>query len=184
MCLVLASLGLSVSAADGAVVPPGNSAATQYSETLPGAGGEEARNKGGANPEEAAAGAPAVPSQTASELRALGAEGEAALKLANTTAPPHVAGEPGGKKGKKESKQEKQGTAAGGGSGDGPGAGGGTGLKTAGSSGVGEVLGGVAGTSSGGLGFFQPLIIALVLICAVAYALRRRRGAEPEAGSS
>jgi hypothetical protein len=53
-----------------------------------------------------------------------------------------------------------------------------------GSSGVGEVLSGVAGTSSGGLSFLPPLIIALTLVCAVAYALRRRRGAEPDTGPS
>jgi hypothetical protein len=188
LSLVMAAFGMSVAAADGALVPPGNSAATQYSETLPGAGGEEAHQKSGSGGKESgsgekgdvAAGAPPVSSETATELRALGPEGEAALSLANSSAPPRPAATGSDEKGEKG----EEAVGATGGAGGGPSAGGGTGPGNGGSSGVGEVLGGAAGTSSGGLGFLQPLIIALVLVCAVAYAVRRRRDPEPRTGSS
>jgi hypothetical protein len=180
--LAVALLGLSVVAADAAVVPPGNSAATQYSETLPGAGGEETSQKGGSGDKnEAAPGAPAVSPETAAELKELGAEGEAILDLTNSAAPPRHADKQGSAKKGEKGGSEKDGALPP--AGGGPGAGG-SGTNVTGSSGVGEVLGGAAGTSSGGLGFLQPLIIGLALVCAVAYALRRRRGDEPEPGSS
>ncbi len=148
-----------------AIVPPGNSAATQYSESVPGAGGEETRPEAGGGDRsstgKAAGEESVVPAATAAELKRLGPEGEAALRLAN--------------QGPRPSKAAKRHGNEGGAVATDPGTPGGPGSGSGGSSGVGEVLGGAAGTSSGGLGFLQPLILAAVLVGAGAYLLRRRR---------
>lgn len=170
-CVLLATL-LATATAGAAVVPPGNSAATQYAETLPGAGGEETTRrpgyKGHGNGDSGASGpateAPAaVPAETAAELRKLGPEGAAALELAETGAPR------GGAKPEQGDKEKGSAAPAGGAGPSDPGSG------SNGSSGLGEVLGRATGTSTSGLGFLQPLLIAAALIAAGAYALRRRR---------
>jgi hypothetical protein len=159
--IVLALFVALLTAASGSAanVPPGNGAATQYSQTLPGAGGEEAtRGSGGAA---GGGGKPAVPGETAAQLEKLGREGEATLQVANSTAQQH-SGEGGG-----------HGKEAGGGA---DGAGGSRGRAGAGggSSGTDAVLGNAIGTSGGGLGFLKLLILATVALAAGAYALRRR----------
>jgi hypothetical protein len=167
---LLVALGMTLApGASAAVVPPGNSAATQYAETLPGAGGEEAPEKDGdgekATDQEGKGGESSVPASTAAELEELGPEGEAALNLANEGAPKQA----------KHQKKKEGGGAANPGSPGGPASGSGGSSSSGGSSAVGEVLGGAAGTSGGGLGFLQPLILAAVLIGAGAYLMRRRR---------
>lgn len=153
--------------AAGVRVPPGNGAATQYSETVPGAGGEEGA------PEVARGGSPstgstggqakaAVPAATTAELEALGPEGEAALNLAEAGASGH----------RKSSAHKDGGAPAGSGNSGTPG---GPGAEGGGSSGLGTVFGAAVGTSGGGLGFLQPLILAAVFLGACAYLLGRRR---------
>jgi hypothetical protein len=154
-----------VACASAAIVPPGNSAATQYTETLPAAGGEEAHRTNGQGEKAGKGGESAVPASTAAELQELGPEGKAALELAKAGAP----------KQSKHQKKKKDGATSPG-SPPGSGSGGGGSSASGGSSAVGEVLGGAAGTSSGGLGFLQPLILATIVVIAGAYFLRRRRG--------
>jgi hypothetical protein len=171
LCLALAALGVLAGTASAAVLPPGNSAANQYAESLPGAGGNETPSGGSTQPGEggksgaqAPSGEGAISPETAAELEKLGPAGKATLDLAAGTAPKPPKGT--------HSKNSKNHRGDGGAAGAAPAVSG-----PNGSSGVGEVLGGLSGTSSsGGLGFLQPLLIALALIVAVAYALRRRRG--------
>jgi hypothetical protein len=158
---ILFLLSVLVPAASGlaASVPPGNGAATQYTETLPGAGGEEAAH--GAGGHESGGGNSGVPAGTAAELAELGQEGEVTLRLADATAPRHDGQGGGGRK--------EDGAASG--SGD-------SGSLSAraeggGSSGLDQVLGGAVGTSGGGLGLLQPLILLAVFLAAGAYAFRR-----------
>jgi hypothetical protein len=133
------------------LLPPGNSAASQYAQTLPGAGGNEVTN-GGRHKDVPPA--KALGSATAAQLRKLGPAGQAAAQLAADTAPHPIKGRG----------QHRFGMAAGSG----------------GSSGLSEVLGQITGAStSGGMGIFQPLLILLVLIGAFAFALTRRRTAPP-----
>jgi hypothetical protein len=156
---LIAALALTANAS-AARVPPGNAGAVQYSETLPGAGGEEASREFKGSKQQASTGkeaggqSAAVSGQTASDFQELGPEGEAALNLASATAPENGGGSA------RHAKRQRGGGWSG----------------TDGSSGFGAVLGGVVGTSSGGLGFLQPLILATVVLGAGAYLLHRRRG--------
>jgi hypothetical protein len=127
------------------LVPPGNSAANQYTETLPGPGGNTPSS-------EAKGGAPAkvLGSSNAARLEALGPEGRAAARLAAATAPHPVGkGEPGGAK---------------------------AAPVPSGSSGLGQVLRQLTGTSgSGGMGLLLPLVIVLAVLAAVGFLITRRR---------
>lgn len=160
--LVLALLP--AGAAAGTRVPPGVSGANQYSETLPGPGGNDRPGGGsGQTP------AQAVGKENAAKLEALGPEGKAAAELAAETAPG------GGKAGGHGGAASNGGGSAGSGSGSG----------AAGSSGLDQVLGQVTGTGgsgsgSGGMGLLLPLLIAAAIVAAAAYALNRRRTARPQ----
>ncbi len=137
------------------LLPPGNSAANQYAQTLPGPDGEEA----------AAGHEPRAPQKmlgksTTARMRQLGPDGRAALRLATETATKPV--------------RHRDHRPSHAGAGPGPGGAGGTGAG--GSSGLGEVLGRVTGTqASGSLGVLQPMIVLFALVAAGAYALTRRR---------
>jgi hypothetical protein len=165
--LSLLVIAIPVASGSAANVPPGNGAATQYTETLPGAGGEEARH--GAGAPDGGGKKSVTPAGTAAEMTELGDEGKVALQLANSSAPQHD-GEP----------DDEAGAGA-----SGPGAandrGGslGAGADGGGSSGLSAVLGSALGTSGGGLGFLQTLILGTVLLAAAAYVLRRRGGGQP-----
>jgi hypothetical protein len=163
LLVFLASVAVS-GVARAAVLPPGNSAANQYAESLPGAGGNESGHRGGAGghggagttaaEEDAAVGA-----ETAARLRRLGPDGAAALRLATQSAP-------------QEHRGNRQSLTPGA-SGSSPG--------PSGSSAIGGVLGGLIGTStSGGIGLLQPLLMLLALVAAAAYGLSRRRGRSPD----
>jgi hypothetical protein len=156
---LLVALVMLVGVADAApLLPPGNSAANQYSQTLPGPGGEE-QATGRTNhrkPQQV------VGKSTAEKLEHLGADGEAALRLTSETAPQGT--HPRGHRGSSGKKGSGAGSADSGGS------------SSGGSSGLGEVLGQASGTeTSGGMGVFQPLIILLALVAASGYAVGRRR---------
>jgi hypothetical protein len=159
--------------AAGVRVPPGNGAATQYSETVPGAGGEEGTREG--KPSAGSKGGQtksAVPAATTAELEELGREGKTTLDLAEQGAPRRQPAKGASGGGHKDRRAVATATTAG------PNAGGG-------GSGVGEVLGAAVGTSGGGLGFMQPLILATVLLGAGAYLLgHRRKGRANLAGRS
>jgi hypothetical protein len=145
-------------------VPPGVSGANQYSETLPGPGGND-RTGGGSGKTPAQA----VGKENAAKLEALGPEGRAAAELAAETAP-------GGGKAAGGHGGAASGGASGGSSSD---------AGASGSSGLDQVLGQVTGTGgsesgSNGMGLLLPLLIAAAIVAAAAYALNRRRTARPQ----
>lgn len=128
------------------VVPPGNSGASQYTETLPGPGGDvpTGEAKGGASP------AKALGASNAARLEALGTAGRAAARLAAETAPGRADGHRGAGPGGAEN---PSGTPA-----------------------LSQILGQVTGSSdSGGMGLLLPLLIALAAVAAAALVLIRRR---------
>ncbi|HEX8753246.1 MAG TPA: hypothetical protein VF731_07505 [Solirubrobacterales bacterium] len=189
---IVASLVSAPLAAAEQVVPPGNSAATQYTETYPTAGGE-AKQNGELN------GGNQKPSQvlgqhTANALKSKGAEGEAVAELAAETAPvPVRTGSGEGTEGEGAhaggGSHPHKGSSAGGGSGSGQGGGGGAGgaseaqprpqsvsvPQPSGSSGLGEVLGQATGSSGGQLGAVLPLLLILTVAWSIAYVWRQRR---------
>ena len=120
------------------VVPPGNSAVNQYTETYPSAGGGAvATDKGTRSPAEA------LGARNAQRLEAMGSEGRAAAALAAATAPiRRTAGGPSG--------SGDDGAKAG---------------EPAGSSGLSEVIGQATGSSSSGeMGLLLPLVIVVAIV--------------------
>jgi hypothetical protein len=174
------------------LVPPGNSAATQYTEAVPTAGGPKASNSpkhgGDKSPKQV------LGHRNAEKLDAQGAEGREAAVVVAATAPDTV-GSAGGGSGHDEpgSPESQQGSGAGHASGGGGSEGGGAPADgsgqpnshdtvlvaqqtPSGSSGLGEVLGQATGSSdSGQLGLLLPLIVLGAIAWSVAYVLRRRK---------
>jgi hypothetical protein len=185
---LLASLMLVSAAAAETVVPPGNGAATQYTEAIPTSGGN-AVNGDGIN------GGHSSPSHVlghhnAKELEGEGQVGKETARVAAETAPSQ-AGAGSASESESGSGGRHEGGAGGGSGGkNGPG-GGGTSSQdnvlapqgsTAagsgdGSSGLGEVIGQATGSSSGESGLWLPLILLVALVGSLAYAWRRRRPA-------
>ncbi len=151
-----AVLAISATGAGAAVVPPGNSAANQYTEAFPTAGGQ-------ATPGKAKRSAALTPSQVLGRANAsrLESEGPAGVVLAQVTAEtaPAAARSP-----------HSQGNG-----GEGGANGGASQSRSVGSSGFSEVVGQATG-SSGQMGVFFPILILGALIWAFAYWLRRRSG--------
>lgn len=138
------------------VVPPGNSAANQYTETYPTAGGNATTQDGKQRSPQEVLGA-----KNARRLEAEGPEGRAAAALAAETAPVrggvHRGGAPGA-----------------GGDGGKAGAQGGSAAEPGGSSGLSEVLGQATGSSSSGqMGLLLPIVVLLTIAGSVAYLWRR-----------
>jgi hypothetical protein len=159
--LALAALllpAVSLAAAPPPLVPPGVSGANQYTETLPGPGGNEptsgAKGQGPKSP------AKALGKGNAKRLESLGPEGRAAAQLAAVGATNDA------------SRLDKSGKDSGGqGS---PASGNGT-------SGVGQVLGHLTGTSdSGGMGALLGLLIGAAAIAAGAFVFLRRRAGQTQ----
>jgi hypothetical protein len=150
-----AMLALPGAAAAEYVVPPGNSAATQYTEAFPTAGGNKGTHRHvGRRP------AQVLGQSKARRLDARGPAGEAVAALAAETAPAAIA--PASRKGGGDSVQ-------GGESGRSAVA------SPSGSSGLGEVLAQATGSSSSGdLGLLLPLLILAAIAWAVAYWARHR----------
>ncbi len=183
--LALAALPASASAA--ALVPPGNSAANQYTETFPTTGGNtEAKGKGKVTPGQV------LGAGNAKKLDSQGKQGrEAAAVVVATAPPPAAVGGEGADQGSIESGSGDGGTgdggtgdgaggeggqAAGGGNAAGGSAGAAADTDTSGSSGFSEVLGQATGsTSSGGTGLLLPLVVLASVVWALAFFLRRRR---------
>lgn len=188
---IVVLLAVPAGAAAAPYVPPGNSAATQYTEAVPTAGGPKATN-------ESKQGKHTAPSKVlghsnAKRLDSQGPEGRAAAEVAAETAPAPVAGD-GGEPAAQAThgSGSSSGQAAGGGgvssSGHQDASGapkGGATTETAkssppqssgGSSAVGEIVGQATGASSSNpLGLLLPLLIAAVLVWSVVYFLRHRR---------
>lgn len=166
-------------------VPPENSAANQYTESFPGAGGEKGGKRKNATP------ADTLGARNAKRLEERGPAGKAAAELAAETAPsqPATAGEGDGES-----------SAGGGAGGTGAGKGGGGAGTTAegnggqatqgangglgqaqkvdqpeGSSGFSQVLGQATGIDDGNVGIWLPLAILLTLAGSIAYAARTRQ---------
>lgn len=180
-------------AAAAALVPPGNSAANQYTETFPTAGGNaeaKGKDKGKATPGDV------LGAGNTEKLDSKGKQGRETAAVVAATAPPTATGSTatadsgGGSSEGGESAAGPGGKDSGGGTGDdqagaGGSASGGASAQTSegttaadadGSSGFGEVLGQATGSSSsGGIGLLLPLIVLGSVVWAVAFFLRRRR---------
>jgi hypothetical protein len=175
-----AGLALPGSALAEYYVPPGNSAANQYTEALPGAGGESAGKRGSTihSPEES------LGKRNAQRLEAQGPAGRAAAQVAAETAPPAslvaAARRTEGAGGNGDAGGGSKQRGGGGTSNDGGGNAGSaadSGGQPSGSSGLGEVLGQATGSSdSGNLGLWLPIVIVLTLAGSIAYRLRPRSG--------
>jgi hypothetical protein len=174
--IAIAALALPSGASAEYLVPPGNSAATQYTEAVPTAGGPrdvgDQGRPGNRSPKDVLGG------DTARRLEAQGPEGEEAAEVAAATAPVTETSP-------SQDRDEGIGAVAGGGdSGAGTGAQGagtdrpataGDAGEVDGSSGFGEVLAQATGSSSGELGPLLPLLILGTLIWALAVLWRERR---------
>ncbi len=177
---------LAGSAAAETFVPPGNSAASQYTEAFPTSKGEE--DSQGKKPRHVTPAEVLGPGK-AHKLEEQGAAGKAVAAFAAETAPV-ASGEEGGS-GQEEGGSGQQGAGGAGGSGGsgsggssgsggGSGSGEGSGTSTSvripsGSSGAGEVASQATGLSSGTLGVLLPLILVAVLVWAGVYVWRNRQ---------
>lgn len=168
-------------------VPPENSAANQYTESFPGAGGE----KGGKGKNVTAA--DTLGPRNAKRLEERGPDGEAAAELAAETAPSQLptdggsdasGGGGGDSGGGAATGTGGSGSGGSGGANGGPASSGGDadGVGQAakvdqpqGSSGAGHVLGQATGISDGNVGIWLPLVILLTLAGSIAYAARSRQ---------
>jgi len=186
----LAALALPGAALADYYVPPGNSAANQYTETLPSAGGDSAGgDSAGKGKGKGVTPAQALGAKNAHKLEAEGPAGKAAAELAAETAPVIVepsASDSGGNDKSPASqgsgKDAKRDNA--GGQADVPAE-----LpqsstyraipvsSSSGSSGFGSVLSQATGVSDdGSLGLWLPLIILATIAGTVVYRLRLRHG--------
>lgn len=182
-------LALPANVAVASYVPPGNSAATQYTEALPTAGGPKAtgeskRGKGRAPSK-------VLGKRNAQRLDSQGPEGQATAEVAAETAPPQIDAGGGARPRAAQAGGGASGQAIDGGSSsehrdaggvsNGSSAAPGTAKSSppqssTGSSGLGEVVGQATGASSSNpLGLLLPLLIVAVLIWSVVYFLRHRR---------
>jgi hypothetical protein len=157
----ISALALPAAAGAEYLVPPGNSAATQYTETVPTAGGQRNTEKDGRN----GGGSPAdvLGAGNASELNEQGEAGREAAQFAAETAPTTGGADDEQADGGERS-DDNGGGAAGGGS-DRGGGGGSVATEPSGSSGFGEVLGQATGWSS------SEGLLLLAILGAIAWAL-------------
>jgi len=188
--IAIVAVALPASAAAEPVVPPENSAATQYTEAIPTGGGQKDAGKSGNSGKRSPSSV--LGSKKAKKLNAHGPQGQAAAQVAAETAPPsaarartEVTPEPAPAPHREASHSENEsrgGTTNRGGPSDDR-AGGPAQVAppprldaSAGASGLGEVLGQATGASSGGeLGPLLPLLVLATLIWALLYAMRRKR---------
>jgi cobalamin biosynthesis Mg chelatase CobN len=193
--LTLVACCCAAAAGAESLVPPGNSAANQYTETFPTSKGEEderGKKRSGVTP------AQVLGAGKAHELEDKGPEGKAVADFAAETSP--ASGEASGGEsaspanangnGKADGKGQPDPTPSDGGSkggneegsqSSGGGAGGQTptggsgGEEPSGSSGLSEVVSQATGTSSGTLGWLLPLILIAAVVWSVAYVWRNRQ---------
>lgn len=180
MATLVAALALPALAGAESVVPPGNSAATQYTETFPSAGGNVEANHGIGG-----GGSPAkhhLSPGTTHALESQGEDGRAVAALAGESPTTTTGGSGSSGGGGHGSKEARGGGSGSSGSGGGPSGGGGGGGSSgssaagpAGSSGVGHVLSSATLSSSGETGIFLPLVLLAALFGSIVYAWRRRQ---------
>ncbi len=177
LAVAVACLAAPVLASAEPYIPPGNPAASQYTEAFPTSGGNvrvgSSNGAGGGGSGESPR--QALGAKTAKALESAGVEGEVVAALATEAAAPAGAGKHSSSGGGKGSKNRSGGAAGSGSSGSG-----GSGTEQ-GSSGLGEVASHATFSGSGGMGVFLPLVLLGALAWAVAYAWRRRRQAAPGA---
>jgi hypothetical protein len=171
-------------AAEEAIVPPGNSAATQYTQAFPTPGGEKESN----DDEGKVKVADVLGARDTKRLEQKGPTGKAVAEFTAETAPAPVVEGGSGTSDKGEdrpadsSKGEerggdgaKEGQAAGvAGNGTSGGSGGGSVDVPAGSSGIGQVASEATGISAGKLGLWLPLFLIAAAVWALAYFFRQR----------
>lgn len=184
---LVASFSPASLAAAETVVPPGNGAATQYTEAIPGPGGNAVPGNGikGGGGSGHSSPSHVLGHHNAEKLEGEGQVGREVAKVAAETAPTGTAAPPpaaSSGKGKGEENSTGGGAPAGGNGGNGGGGSGSTVTRNAvsaetgsGSSGLGEVLGQATGSSSGEAGLLLPLILLAAVMGSIAYAWRRRR---------
>jgi hypothetical protein len=163
VAILLATAGTTAAAQN---VPPGVSGANQYTETLPGPGGNSAAGGGTGAPKSAAQ---TLGATNARKLEALGPEGKAAAALATESSPANSSSKKAGHNGDKHA---GQGSGRKAGSSD-----------AQGSSGVQQVLGqitGTGGSNSGGMNWLLPLLIGASVLVAATYLFARNRPARPQ----
>ena len=157
----LTALALPAAAAAAELIPPGNSAANQYTEAYPTGGGPKTTRGETPTPEEA------LGERNAGRLEAQGPSGGEAAAVAAATSPggsiPAGRGSDAGSPGGADARR------------------GGLAEDPEGSSGLGQVVEEATGTSSGELGLWLPLIIVAVIAWSIGYLLRQRQ--RPTAGS-
>jgi hypothetical protein len=163
----IATLALAPVAPAESLVPPGNSAAAQYTEAYPTAGGPRETGKGGGK----RASSHVLGARDTRRLAAQGAVGRSTAEAAAATAPSAAVAAPGGEAAGRPGAETPAGPGhAAGGAESRPSA-----ASPAGSSGLGEVVGQATGSSSGELGPLLPLLIAATAIWALAFLRRRTR---------
>jgi len=167
-------LALPSAALAASVVPPGNPAATQYTEALPSSHGptDAEHSKGHKRPDETLGG------RNAKRLESEGQDGREAARIAAETAPETVAAQTtGGGSGSAAGSAPKGGSGAsqkGGGAGVQPN----VSAAGVGGSGPGKVAGQATGLdTSEGTGLLLPLAVLAILAWGGAYVLRRRKRA-------
>jgi cobalamin biosynthesis Mg chelatase CobN len=182
----LASTPAAAAGIEEAVVPPSNSAATQYTETFPTSGGDKKTDK---DPNQRSP-SHVLGSSNAHKLEEQGPEGQAAAEAAAATAPSAVETEPATTPpahGAGNGSGTETGTGAGH-QGDGTAAVGPAtaversapppAAQPAGSSGAGSAIEQATGLStSGQSGALLPLVIVATVLCSIAYLWRQRRQA-------
>jgi len=194
--LAMALWALPASAGAEEIVPPGNSAASQYTEAFPTAGGEK-ETEDGAKKKKAVP-ADALGARNAHRLESKGDEGKAVAEFAAETAPVPASSSPPSAADDSSVGNGSQSDSAGRGNGDGGngsagggdesagggastgGGSGGAGAaavnQPSGSSGLGEVLGQATGSSSSGsLGLLLPLIVIGAIVWSLFFIWRQKQ---------
>jgi hypothetical protein len=138
--------------------PPGVSEVDQYTETLPGPGGNETLDRpdggaaGGGDPDGGGPEQPILAPETVQELERLGPEGRATAELAATTAP-------------RGDRGSNPALAAGGHDSGSP-------------SGVGALVDALSGSDGEGMGILLPLILLAVAAAGIGFAVLRSRAGQ------
>jgi hypothetical protein len=133
----------------GNQVPGGNAEVDEYTETVPGACGNE--QPGGSDGSGGSDSGSSLPPAASQALAALGPAGQGVADFAEATAPD------------------------GGGNDSGTGS---EGSGSAGGSGASAVIDAAGGSDDGGLGIVLPLILGGVAVAGLTYAVMRRRGGQ------
>ncbi len=151
------------------LIPPGNSAATQYTEAIPTGGGNSDARKGNGH---SASPAEALGARKAKRLEARGEAGRAVAALATETAPAS-AGRGNSTAPERSPSTPKSATSNSGAVGQeaaqpAP--------RSSGESGLGEVVAQATGSSSSGqMGLLLPILIAVTIAWSIAYLLQTRK---------